>query len=118
MPETAEPKTASLRFFGLLAFVILANVIGNLLLSLGVKGEALFYLVAGVGLLIAWTLARITLMSRADLSYILPVTAVGYILTAIAGRVFLAETITATRWAGTGLIVLGTVIVGSTRPRT
>jgi uncharacterized membrane protein len=112
------PEAANLRFFGLLAFVVLSNVIGNLLLSVGVRGQAYGYVVIGVGLLIAWTLARITLMSRADLSYILPVTAVGYILTAIAGRVFLSESISTSRWAGTSLIVLGTIVVGSTRPRT
>lgn len=113
----------------LTAIVILSNVAGNLLLSLGMKsvsGGALAYAKAffsplvliGVMLLILWMLSRMTLMSWADLSYILPVTAIGYVLSAIAGSVFLAEQISATRWAGTLLIVAGICIVSRTKART
>src|SRR3954452_23375329 len=59
--------------------VVFSNVAGNLLLSLGLKSTAgiLSPLVfAGVGLLVLWTLCRITLMSWADLSYILPITSI------------------------------------------
>ena len=59
-----------------------------------------------------------TLMSWADLSYILPVTAVGYVLSAIAARVFLAEQISVLRWSGTLLIVAGIVLVGRTQAET
>ena len=70
----------------LTAFVVVSNVAGNLLLSMGMKGANAAFAVIGVALLILWTLSRMTLMSWADLSYILPVTAVGYILTALAGK--------------------------------
>jgi uncharacterized membrane protein len=101
--------------------VILTNVAGNLLLSLGLKDNAGILwplVVAGVALLILWTLARMTLMSWADLSYILPVTAMGYVLSAIAGKVFLAEQISWLRWSGTLLIVAGIVLVGRTQAET
>ena len=49
---------------------------------------------------------------------ILPVTAVGYILTALAGKYLLAEQISDARWWGTLLIFAGMVVVGSTAPRT
>ena len=43
-------------------------------------------------------------------------TAVGYVLVALAGRLFLHETITARRWAGIVLIVAGVALVsGGTR---
>jgi uncharacterized membrane protein len=58
------------------------------------------------------------LLSRADLSYVLPVTALGYVLNAIAGRYLLAESITVERWAGTVLIVIGAALAGSTKPST
>src|SRR4051794_35575443 len=74
--------------------------------------------IAGVVLLIVWTLARATLMSWADLSYILPVTAIGYILTAVVGSVFLHEQVSPARWAATLLIVAGVVLAGTTRART
>jgi uncharacterized membrane protein len=101
--------------------VILSNVAGNLLLSLGLKSTAgaLSPLVfAGVGLLILWTLSRMTLMSWADLSYILPITAIGYVLSALAGKFFLAEHISTMRWSGTLLIVAGIILVGRTQAET
>ena len=101
--------------------VILSNVAGNLLLSVGMRSPAGVLsplAILGVGLLILWTLSRMTLMSWADLSYILPVTAVGYVLSAIAARVFLAEQISVLRWSGTLLIVAGIVLVGRTQAET
>jgi uncharacterized membrane protein len=59
-----------------------------------------------------------TLLSWADLSFVLPVTALGYPLSTWMGRLFLGEQITAERWIGTGLIVTGTVLVGLTSPVT
>ena len=113
----------------LTAVVIVSNVAGNLFLSLGMKavsgGPAVYakaffspLVLLGVTLLIVWMLSRMTLMSWADLSYILPITAMGYVLSAVAGAVFLAEHISPTRWAGTIFIVLGTAIVSRTRART
>ena len=49
----------------------------------------------GVLLLILWMLSRMALLSWADLSYVLPVTSIGYVLVALAGRVLLNEQITA-----------------------
>jgi uncharacterized membrane protein len=113
--------------------VILANVLGNSSLSWGLKqrGTALAfsprqYLAAilsrwvclGIGLLILWMLSRMALLSWADLSYVLPVTALGYVLTALAGKLFLGEQVSPQRWMGTLLIVAGTILVGSTSIRT
>jgi uncharacterized membrane protein len=117
----------------LTAIVIAANVLGNFFMSWGLKnrgallGEsALEYLrvflnpwvSAGVCLLILWLLSRMTLLSWADLSYVLPVTSIGYVLTAVVGWLFLGEHISAGRWAGTLLIMAGTALVGSTSVRT
>jgi uncharacterized membrane protein len=105
----------------LTAVVIFSNVAGNLLLSLGLKspaGALSPFVFAGIALLILWTLSRMTLMSWADLSYILPITAVGYVLSAVAGKVFLDEQISLTRWSGTLLIVAGIVLVGRTQAET
>ena len=43
------------------------------------------FVLLGIGLLIAWTLMRIKLLGLADLSYVLPITAVGYVLNAVMG---------------------------------
>jgi uncharacterized membrane protein len=57
------------------------------------------------------------LMSWADLSYILPITSVGYILTALVGKYILGEHISGARWCGTLLIFGGMVVVSRTSPR-
>jgi uncharacterized membrane protein len=113
--------------------VVLANSFGNFFMSRGLKGRgsalggsALEYILVlfnpwvalGVGLLILWLLTRMALLSWADLSYVLPVTAIGYVLNALMGRVFLGEHVSAARWAGTVLIVAGIALVGSTAVRT
>jgi len=72
----------------------------------------------GILLLILWLLSRMTLLSWADLSFVLPMTSLGYVLAAVFGKVFLNETVTGAHWVGTGLIFLGTTIVGTTDSRT
>jgi drug/metabolite transporter (DMT)-like permease len=114
------------------AVVILSNVFGNFCLGWGIKHapalspSPLSYLrvmanpwvALGILLLICWLLSRMTLLSWADLSFVLPVTSLGYVLTAGMGQFFLGEHISWQRWMGTLLIVAGTALVGSTAPRT
>lgn len=105
--------------------VILSNVAGNLLLSLGMKSAPGFleavvspFVLFGVGLLICWMLTRITLLSWADLSYLLPVTSIGYVLSAASGAIFLHENVSPARWLATGLIVAGTALASGTPHKT
>ena len=110
-------KTAAL-----LAAVILSNVIGNFIIGWGMKhGPAELgpirsllqpAVIAGILLLIAWTLLRLRLLGLRDLSWVLPVTSVGYVLNALMGAVFLGETVSAWRWTGTALIMAGAALVG------
>ena len=76
------------------------------------------FVLLGISLLILWTLTRMAFLSWADLSFVAPVTAVGYVLSALAGMVFLGEHISGRRWAGVLLIVAGTFLVSRTTPRT
>ena len=116
------------RFF--LTLVIVSQPLGNLSLTLGMKHRALDspldYLFAiftpqvalGIVLLIVWLLSRMMLLSWADLSYVLPVTSVGYVLTTVMARFVLNEHIALSRWSGTLLIVTGTALVGMTNANT
>lgn len=111
-------------------FVVCSNAFGNLFLTFGMRevDEVTFSVVSliapifdpwvmgGIILLISWMLARMTFLSWADLTYVLPVTAFGYVVSAMLGKLFLAEQITPERWAGIGLIVAGTVLVGFGNP--
>ena len=56
-------------------------------------------------------LMYLTLLSRADVSKILPMTAFDYIVVALLAQMFLAEPVTAARWTGIGFIVLGVWLV-------
>jgi drug/metabolite transporter (DMT)-like permease len=72
-----------------------------------------------VVLLILWMASRMALLSWADLSYVLPVTSVGYVLVALAGKILLHEQISTRRWAGIILIMAGVALVsGTTHPQT
>jgi uncharacterized membrane protein len=115
----------------LLLFIVL-KAAGNLSLAWGmrhtpaVSANPLLYLQAmldpfvalGVGMLILALLTRMALLSLADLSFVLPVTAVGYVLAAALGKFFLNETVTLQRWLGTLLIFAGAALVSSTSRRT
>ena len=48
----------------------------------------------------------------------LPVTAIGYVLAALFGKLFLHEDVTTRQWLGTVLIFFGTALVGSTSRNT
>ncbi len=69
---------------------------------------------AGVGLLVIFFVAHMIVLSWADLSYVLPMTAVGYILVTLLGWWWLGETVTPVRWLGTVVITAGVILVGRT----
>lgn len=111
--------------------VVLTQVVGDYLLSRGlhqvgslVSASPLAYIVAftnpwvagGVILLILWLFSHMVLLSWADLSYVLPVTSIGYVLVALTGRFFLHETVSPMRWFGIVMIVAGVILVGRTPP--
>ena len=108
--------------------VILSNALGNFALDRGMRGRvtgspweyiaAIFtpWVMLGISLLILWMLSRMALLSWADLSYVLPVTSLGYVASTLIGRFLLSEQVSPLRWAGTLLIVAGTVLVGAGSP--
>jgi len=125
-------EAARLRFktWTCLPVVVLANASGDFFMKRGMPHSlhtpleyigALFqpWVALGVVLLIIWQLSRMALLSWADLSYVVPVTAVGYVVVALLARIFLDERITMARWAGIVLIVVGVSLVGGgTEPQT
>ena len=104
--------------------VIFSNAFGNFFLDRGMHGRVTNtpfeyvsailtpWVMLGITLLILWLLSRMALLSWADLSYVLPVTSLGYVASALIGHFLLNEHITPHRWAGTLLIVAGTILVG------
>jgi len=128
MGTDVQPKIRRLVFVA-----VAANVLGNFALSRGMRdvGEVVTlspepylrallnpWVLGGVMLLIWWTVAQLSMLSRADLSYVLPVTAASYVCTSLLGLVFLEETIRPAQWCGIFLISAGVALVGRTAPRT
>jgi uncharacterized membrane protein len=119
-----------LKTFAYATVVVLSGVFGNFFMKLGMPAElasplqyitVLFrpWVTLGVALLILWMFSRMAFLGWADLSFVLPVTSIGYVLVALTGRIFLHEQITARRWAGILLIMAGVALVGArTAPHT
>ena len=76
------------------------------------------FVAAGIGMHILWLVMRASLFSLADLSFVLPLTASGYVLSALLGKFFLHEEVSAGRWLGIALLFCGVVVTGSTARRT
>jgi uncharacterized membrane protein len=113
--------------------VIASNVTGNLSLSHGMREvgaltavSPLPYLHAilnpwvagGVAVLAFWMFSDLVLLSRADLSYVLPVTSMAYVIIAVLGHFVLHESVSAVRWVGIVVVTIGVILVGETNPRT
>jgi len=124
---TAEAARLRIKTWIFATVVVLANVFGNFFLKRGMPVDLptpLSYITAlfrpwaalGVVLLVLWLMSRMAMLSWADLSYVLPVTSIGYVLVALMGKVFLHEQIGMKRWSGILLIVAGVALVSIATP--
>jgi drug/metabolite transporter (DMT)-like permease len=65
------------------------------------------WIAVGIALLIGFFASYLTALSWADLTFVLPATAFGYVIIALLARFWLQESISLERWAGIVLITLG-----------
>lgn len=65
------------------------------------------WVVLGILLLLAFFASYLSALSWADLTYVLPATALGYVVVALAGMVLLGEHVSLARWSGILLITAG-----------
>ncbi len=75
------------------------RVITDPLVILGVFLQAIYYF-----LLLA-------LIQKVPVSFVVPMTGFGYVLTALLARVFLKEPVSVRRWSGITLITIGVVLI-------
>jgi uncharacterized membrane protein len=123
----------TLKTWSVLLFFLALKAAGNSWMALGMKQvpermstDPVLYLHAmlnpfvamGIVALILALLTRMALLSLADLSYVLPVTAIGYVIAVFLGKVFLHETVSSQRCMGTLLIFGGALLVGTTSRNT
>ena len=117
----------------LLALMVVLGAAGDVLLGKGVKqigtldawtpaalGEFLYSVFThptvwtGILCLIGYFICYALVLSWADFSFVLPASALTYVLVAGLASVFLREQIAPLRWAGIFLIFLGVSFVGLT----
>ena len=73
--------------------------VSNSSILLGVFFEALFFA------------SLLMLMSRSDISFLWPLTALSFVMTTFAALIFLDEKVSAVRWAGVLFIVIGAALI-------
>lgn len=110
------------RRYLVLLVVIFTTPLGDYFLSLGMKEIGPVSLthfatlitavwtpkiLIGIGLLIAYFASYLTALSWADLTYVLPSTAMGNVIVALLAKFCLHEPISLSRWAGILLITAG-----------
>jgi drug/metabolite transporter (DMT)-like permease len=83
-----------------------------------VKAFANPWTILGIAILAIWMLSDLALLSRADLSFVLPVTASAYVLVALFGKFLLHDHISWERWMGILLITGGVILAEETPSRT
>lgn len=69
------------------------------------------WILLGILCLAVFFYSYLTALSWADLTFVLPATAFGYVVTASLARVFLHEAVSPWRWAGVLLITCGVGLV-------
>jgi uncharacterized membrane protein len=117
----------------ILALMVIAGAAGDVLLSKGMKQigalnawtpaailDFLWHVFThptvwiGISGLIAYFICYSLLLSWADFSYVLPASALTYVLVPLLAYFWLHEHVRSLRWAGIFLIFLGVVMVGFT----
>jgi len=119
--------------YAILAAVMLTASVGDTLLShgmsqigpvdlhhLGLLFHALAnpYIIAGIVLLIGFFASYMTALSWADLTFVMPATAFGYVVVALLSRFWLHEHLSIYRWSGILLIVCAVGFVAGGPSRT
>ncbi len=119
--------------YAILAAVMLTASVGDTLLShgmrqmgpvdlhhLGLLFHALAnpYILSGIVLLIGFFASYMTALSWADLTFVMPATAFGYVVVALLSRFWLHEHLSVYRWTGILLIVCAVGFVAGGPSRT
>jgi drug/metabolite transporter (DMT)-like permease len=106
--------------FGALGDMLLSKgmkEVGDVSLRLGALPQVLRQvtgspaIIGGVGFLILFFVLWLAVLSWADLSVALPLTALSYVFGAFLAKYYLGEQLCVSRWLGTALICLGVMLV-------
>ena len=118
------------RLLIVLFFGLLLEAVGVVLLSKGIKelgdlaqvsvgevarfigrGATNRHILLGVAFEAGFFGCLLFLMSRGDVSFVWPLTALSFVLTTLAAKLFLHEQVSGLRWCGVLLIILGAGVI-------
>ena len=97
-----------MRTIGLFSFSM-ANII-----PVGIKVALSPFIIAGLFCYAISVVVWLLVLSRVEVTYAYPFLSVGYIVTAIAGYMFLGENMECTRWVGIFIICIGVYLITKT----
>ncbi len=136
MPMTSR-RSFDLKTYLLIVVMVIAGPLGNVLLGKGMKriggfsvwppsqllhtGLKIFAtgeIWLGIASLITFFVAYMVALSRADYSFVQPVSSLAYGVVAFLGYWLLGERLSLLHWAGIAVICSGVFVVGRTNPRT
>jgi drug/metabolite transporter (DMT)-like permease len=126
-----------LKTYILIAVMIVAGPVGNLLLAKGTRqaGELKLWPLSelwpaflhvfgtptiwiGIACLITFVVANMLALSLADYSFVQPAAALGYGVVAVLAYLVLHESVSPLRWVGIAVICFGVSFIRKTDPRT
>ena len=129
-PHSAKDDGVIVRTAVCLSIVVLAGTAGELLAAHAMKQSARLQVISGsaVGMLLQQAFRRgamwvglmlqavafftlLALLSWADLSFVVPLTALNYVVGAAGAALFLREQVDRTRWAGVLLVCVGVAVM-------
>lgn len=84
------------------------------LMPIGIQVGLNPFIMLGIGFYVISVFVWLMVLSRVDVSYAYPMLSVGYIVAALAGRVFFEETVDPIRWAGIITICFGVWLITRT----
>ena len=130
-------RSLHLKTYLLIAVMIIAGPLGNVLLGKGMKhiddltiwplsqllhtGLNIFtsaFIWLGIASLVTFLVAYMLVLSWADYSFVQPASSLAYGVVALLGYLMLGERVSPLRWTGIAIICLGVFVVGRTNPRT
>jgi len=136
-PAIAAPTQSHLKTYFLIAIMVIAGPLGNVLLGKGMKeiGQPQLWPLAGlwhtalhifatpsiwlgIGSLLVFFIANLLALTGADYSFVLPASSLAYGVVALLSYLILGEHISALRCSGIALICIGVLVVGRSNPKT
>jgi drug/metabolite transporter (DMT)-like permease len=132
-PRFRDATAVTARKYLVIANIAVFGALGDAFLARGMKQVGVIdvhhlanvltvllnpFIVIGIACLFAFMYSYMTALSFADLSYVMPATAISYVVMVLLSMLWLHEHVGMQRWAGVASIVVGVGFVAGSPART